>query len=106
MPSLPHDDVDVYIVIADFGTNGRSFLETDVAQADRATIVSNMISGEYRDPLRVVAFNTVEGWSRDLSEEIAGSKSVRYRSEGCAARRRPKRLDTQTGRHRWRQPLH
>jgi hypothetical protein len=71
MPSLPHDDVDVYIVIADFGTNGRSFLETDVAQADRATIVSNMISGEYTDPLRVVAFNTVEGWSRDVSEEIA-----------------------------------
>ena len=30
-----------------------------------------MISGEYRDPLRVVAFNTVEGWSRDVSEEIA-----------------------------------
>jgi hypothetical protein len=33
--------------------------------------VRNMISGEYRDPLRVVAFNTVEGWSRDVSEEIA-----------------------------------
>jgi hypothetical protein len=30
-----------------------------------------MISGEYSDPLRVVAFNTVEGWSRDVSEEIA-----------------------------------
>src|ERR1700729_321847 len=24
-----------------------------------------------RDPLRVVAFNTAEGWSRDVSEEIA-----------------------------------
>jgi hypothetical protein len=33
--------------------------------------VRNMISGEYEDPLRVVAFNTVEGWSRDVSEEIA-----------------------------------
>jgi hypothetical protein len=71
MPPLPDNDTDVYIVIADFGTNGRSFLETDVTQADRATIVSNMISGEYRDPLRVVAFNTGEGWSRDVSEEIA-----------------------------------
>ncbi len=71
MPSLPDNDTDVYIVVADFGSNGRSFLETDVAQADRTTIVSNMISGEYRDPLRVVAFNTVEGWSRDVSEEIA-----------------------------------
>ena len=35
------------------------------------TIVRNMIFGEYRNPLRVVAFNTVEGWSRDVSEEIA-----------------------------------
>jgi hypothetical protein len=30
-----------------------------------------MISGEYRNAMRVVAFNTVEGWSRDVSEEIA-----------------------------------
>jgi hypothetical protein len=68
---LPNNDVDFYLVIEGFGDRGPSFLETDVAQADRATIVSNMISGEYRDPLRVVAFNTVEGWSRDVSEEIA-----------------------------------
>src|SRR5580692_3451876 len=73
MPSLPDNDTDVYIVVADFGSNGRSFLETDVAQADRTTIVSNMISGEYRNPLRVVAFNTVEGWSRDVSEDIANA---------------------------------
>jgi hypothetical protein len=33
--------------------------------------VRNMISGEYSDPLRVIALNTVEGWSRDVSEEIA-----------------------------------
>ena len=68
---LPNNDADFYLVIEGFGDRGPSFLETDVAQADRATIVSNMISGESRDPLRVVAFNTVEGWSRDVSEEIA-----------------------------------
>jgi hypothetical protein len=50
---------------------GRSFRETDLAEADLGTIVHNMISGEYRNPLRVIAFNTVEGWSRDVSEEIA-----------------------------------
>jgi NAD(P)H:quinone oxidoreductase type IV len=50
---------------------GRAFRETDLAEADLNTIVRNMISGEYSDPLRVVAFNTVEGWSRDVSEEIA-----------------------------------
>jgi hypothetical protein len=67
---LPND-VTAYLVIEDFGGLGRAFRETDLAEADHDTIVRNMISGEYRDPLRVVAFNTVEGWSRDVSEEIA-----------------------------------
>jgi hypothetical protein len=72
MPSLnPDNDVTAYIVVEDFGNLGRAFLETDLAEADLGTIVRNMISGQYRDPLRVVAFNTVEGWSRDVSEEIA-----------------------------------
>jgi hypothetical protein len=67
----PENDVTAYIVVEDFGDLGRAFRETDLAEADHDTIVRNMISGEYRDPLRVVAFNTVEGWSRDVSEEIA-----------------------------------
>jgi hypothetical protein len=70
-PLNPENDVTVYIVVEDFGQFGRAFRETDLAEADLGTIVRNMISGEYRDPLRVVAFNTVEGWSRDVSEEIA-----------------------------------
>jgi predicted ATPase len=32
---LPNNDVDFYLVIEDFGDRGPSFLETDVAQADR-----------------------------------------------------------------------
>jgi hypothetical protein len=72
MPSLPNNDADVYIVIEDFGANGRSFLETDLAQADRDTIVRNFLSGQYEDALRVVSFNVAEGWSRDVSEDIAG----------------------------------
>jgi hypothetical protein len=34
-------------------------------------MVRNIISGEHRNQVRVVAFNTVEGWSRDISEDIA-----------------------------------
>src|ERR1700722_3707118 len=72
MPPLnPENDVTAYIVVEDFDQAGRAFRATDLAEADLGTIVRNMISGEYRDPLRVVAFNTVEGWSRDVSEEIA-----------------------------------
>jgi hypothetical protein len=70
-PLNPENDVTVYLVAEDFGHLGRAFRETDLAEADHDTIVRNMISGEYEDPLRVIAFNTVEGWSRDVSEEIA-----------------------------------
>jgi len=31
-------------------------------------------SGHYRHPLRVVAFNTAEGWMRDITADIAGQR--------------------------------
>ena len=65
------DDVTVYLVEEDFGHLGRAYLEIDAAEADRETIVRNFISGQYKNAVRVVAFNTAEGWSRDVSEDIA-----------------------------------
>jgi hypothetical protein len=65
------DDVTVYLVVNDFGSLGRAFVETDIAEADRETVIRNFLSGQYSSPLRVVAFNTAEAWSRDVSEDIA-----------------------------------
>jgi hypothetical protein len=59
------NDVTAYLVIEDLGELGRAFVETDLAQADRETIIRNFISGQYKNALRVIAFNTAEGWSRD-----------------------------------------
>src|ERR1700722_11067155 len=69
---LPNNDAAFSLVIEGFGDRGPPFLEPDVAQADRDTIVRNLISGQYEDALRVVSFNVAEGWSRDVSEDIAG----------------------------------
>src|SRR5271155_5884343 len=66
------DDVTVYLVVNDFGSLGRAFVETDIAEADRETVIRNFLSGQYSNALRVVAFNTAEGWSRDVSQDIAG----------------------------------
>jgi hypothetical protein len=38
---------------------------------DETSIIENIIDGEYSCPMRVVGFNTAEGWSRDVTEEIA-----------------------------------
>jgi hypothetical protein len=72
-PSLVplHFDVTVYLVLDDFGELGRAYLETDEEKADQETVVRNLLVGEYRRPVRVVAFNTAEYWSRDVSEDIA-----------------------------------
>jgi hypothetical protein len=73
-PPLPlaHDrDCTVYLVLDDFGELGRAYRETDAAQADPKTVVADLLSGQYRHPLRVVAFNTAEGWARDVTADIA-----------------------------------
>ncbi len=64
-------DVTVYLVVNDFGKLGKAYVETDTAEADRETVIRNFLSGQYSNALRVVAFNTAEGWSRDVSEDIA-----------------------------------
>ena len=34
-------------------------------------MVRYLLEGQYNNPVRVVAFNTAEGWSRDVLENIA-----------------------------------
>ena len=71
-PSIvPSFDTEVYLVLDDFGKLGCAYRETEEEKADRGTIVRNLISGEYNAPVRVVAFNTSEGWARDVSEDVA-----------------------------------
>ena len=77
-----NDNVTVHIVLNDFGELGRAFLETDELESDEWTIVSNIIRGEYSNPVRVVAFNIAEGWSRDVTEDIAAAVLERGESEG------------------------
>jgi hypothetical protein len=67
----PSDDVTVYLVLNDHGRNGLAYDETDPAEADRETTIRSFLSDQYSNALRVIAFNTAEGWSRDVSEEIA-----------------------------------
>src|SRR3979409_762853 len=66
----PSDDVTAYLVLNDHGQFGIAYVETDPAEADRETVIRNFLSGQYSNALRVVAFNTAEGWSQDVSEDI------------------------------------
>src|SRR6476619_1260666 len=68
---VPSLDVDVHLVLCDFGRAGLAYVETDPAEADATTVVQNLLHGRYGQPLRVIALNVDEGWSQDVSEAMA-----------------------------------
>jgi hypothetical protein len=57
--------------VDDFGAEGRAYRETDVERADLETTIMDLLEGQYRAPVRVVAFNAAEKWSQDVSGDIA-----------------------------------
>ena len=79
---VPNADGAVYIVLDDFGDIGASYRETDAADCDRASIVRDLLQGQFHNPVRVIAFNAAEGWSADASEEIARAVLECARAEG------------------------
>ena len=65
------DDQPVYLVAEDFGKLGRAWREADYEATDLETVIEDLLSGQYNHPIRVVAFNTEERWSEDVSEDVA-----------------------------------
>jgi hypothetical protein len=89
-------DQTVYIVVDDFGPLGRAYRETDVERSDLETTITDLMSGQYSDPVRVVAFNTVERWAEDVSEDVASEIMRRLDLAGGAL---PSSLETFVERH-------
>ena len=62
---------DIYLVLDDFGELGRAWCETAEEDTERTVLMRHLMEGQFGNPVRVVAFNTAAGWSRDVTEEIA-----------------------------------
>jgi hypothetical protein len=73
------DDQHVYLVVDDFGRNGRAYREAHVETTDLETVIVDLLEGQYKNPIRVVAFNTAEKWSQDVSADVA--HELRYRCD-------------------------
>jgi hypothetical protein len=75
-------DQTVYLVVDSFGTNGTVYLETEVERTDLETLIDDLVTGQFNNPVRVVAFNTLEHWSDDVSVDIATEIQTRCDIEG------------------------
>jgi hypothetical protein len=72
MPGLvPHFSGTVHIVLDDYGKAGRVYRETAEADTTLESVIDDLLTGQYNYPALVVAFNTSQGWSRDVSEDVA-----------------------------------
>jgi hypothetical protein len=90
------EDRDVCLVVNDFGRRGSAYCETDVEATDLETVIQDLLDGQYWHPVRVVSFNTGEGWSRDISADVADE--LRRRCE-LEARQIPPSLEGFFARH-------
>ena len=82
-PSLvPAASEDFYIVLNSFGRHGTAFVEADLDRADYETTISDLMSGQHSDPLRVIMFNPATNRSEDVSQAIAGEILRRLDLEG------------------------
>jgi hypothetical protein len=76
-------DQTVYLVIDRFNS-GTVYRETEIERTDLETIINDCMTGQFNDPVRVVAFNTLEHWADDVSDDVAAEIQTRCDMEGIA----------------------
>jgi hypothetical protein len=62
-------DQTIYVVVD--GSPECGGQEQRIEREDLETVVSEFIAGQFEDPQCVLAFNTLEHWSRDVSSDVA-----------------------------------
>jgi hypothetical protein len=63
-------DRTIYLVVDRF-QSGSVHRETEIERTDLETVITDFLSGQFNDPVRVVAFNTLEHWADDVSKDVA-----------------------------------
>jgi hypothetical protein len=63
-------DQTVYLVVDRFGS-GSVYRETEIERTDLEAVIDDFLTGQFNDPVRVVAFNTLEHWANDVSRDVA-----------------------------------
>jgi hypothetical protein len=76
-PIVPYGaDQTIYLIVESPGPHGTA---RQTERADIETVIFDLLSGQFSDPIEVVAFNTLEHWSDDLSQDIA--REIRCRCD-------------------------
>jgi hypothetical protein len=53
---MPRTSWTSYLVVDCFGRLGTTYRETDIERTDLETVITDMMSGQFNDPVRIIAF--------------------------------------------------
>jgi hypothetical protein len=80
LANIPYGaDETLFVVIEN---SGRGTVGREIERGDLETIVTDLLAGQIGDPIRVLAFNTLEHWSKDLSADVAREIEMRCDIDG------------------------
>jgi hypothetical protein len=77
-------DQTVYLVFDSPGASrsGSDCLEKQIERDDLETTISDLLTGQFNAPVRVMAFNTLEHWIEDVSNQVAEDIQARCDIDG------------------------
>jgi hypothetical protein len=56
--------------------------EIRVERSDLDTTITELVAGCFSDPIKVISFNTLEHWMKDISTDVAGEIKARCDIDG------------------------
>ena len=75
-------DQTVYVLVDSFGPAGASYREMEIERTHLESVISDLLTGRFNAPVRIIAFNTLEHWAEDVSLEVAEGIQIRCDIEG------------------------
>jgi hypothetical protein len=69
-------------VLVDLGRLGRVWRETAEEDANHKALIRDLLDDQYSRPTLIVAFNIAEGWSRDVTLDVADELRRRFAEYG------------------------
>ena len=75
-------DQTIYLVVDRLSARRAEDREIEVERSDLETIIDDLMSGQFNDPVRVIAFNTLEHWLNDMSADVAAEIQTRCDIDG------------------------
>jgi hypothetical protein len=77
-------DQTVYLVVDSFGSRDAVYRQAEFEFADIETAIGELLAGRFNNPVRVIAYNTLEHWTEDVSAQIAAEIQSRCDIDGQA----------------------